>query len=447
MRQFTYANQERARVAARRILASFGERAIVQVTRHSYRVVSESGHGYYNVQKGPKGWGCDCKAFQTEPSKRCKHQWVRAFFARPEEYASAGQTASRSRPAKKRDWGVIGASRKAFEGELPSLLWDLLQQVQEPGRPTGQRGRPPTSLRAKLYQAIMYVARGTCSEQFYGELLGICREGHGILSRPGNYSTPSRIFNAEGTYQLLLNLIELSVQPLLGIEEKGTIIVDSTGFATTVRGSYLEAKAKERGWSSEKRTFCKGHLVIGYRSQAVLAVAVTNERGSDSPQFVPLVQAVVDAGFQPAIALADRAYNGRDNYRALANLSIDGYLPFKLGATGRSKGSPEYHRKFMEWSRDPAAFDEKYNLRSVIESVNHAIKTVIGEPLLSKNEEAQSCEVLAKILVYNLRRIVYWSARLGSRAEQDIPPEQPHDPVRLPLESLYSRPEGWPRNN
>jgi DDE family transposase len=174
---------------------------------------------------------------------------------------------------------------------------------------------------------------------------------------------------------------------------------------------------------------------------------VTNERGSDSPEFVRLVQKVVEAGFAPAIALADRGYISRDNYQALVDLSIDGYIPFKEGLTGQSNGHPEYHRKFLEWSRNPQEFDVHYNLRAIIESVNHSIKAVFGEPLLSKNAESQSCEVLAKIIVYNLRRVVYWSTKLALRSEKCAPPEQPADPESLPLPNLFSRQAAWDRNN
>jgi hypothetical protein len=86
---------------------------------------------------------------------------------------------------------------------------------------------------------------------------------------------------------------------------------------------------------------------------------------------------------------------------------MDGYIPFKLGSTGRMKGSPMYHRKWLEFSLKRDEFDAKYHRRSNVESVNSAIKRTCGESLLSKKTVAQFHETLAKILANNIRVLIH----------------------------------------
>lgn len=422
-----YAADEPRRISALRILAL--EDPIVVQPDGSHLVRSETGGGYYSIRRERKGRTCTCKHF-TSWHRQCKHIWALKIWLKPELYRSVGRTAVRRREPKPRDRHADAESRQLVEVELPELLKRLLLEVEEPARPVGRPGRNRASLRAQLFHAIMYAFRGTASEQFYSELLNDHLTGR--APEPGNYSTPCRVFNRDGTYELLLNLIELSALPLREIETGETIIVDSTGFSTTVRSHYSD----QRYGAKAPLRYLKAHLIVGGRTKAVLAIAVTNERGADSPQFIPLVRRVVALGYEPAIAVADRAYTSKDAYAALAELGIDGYLPFKINMTGRAPWVPEMRRKHRLWMEDRAAFEEKYNLRSNIEAVNHAIKAIYGEGCLSKNPGAQSCEVLAKILVYNLRRLLYWKHHFEVSEREGVPAERASDPVALVLDTF-----------
>ncbi|MCI4327350.1 MAG: transposase [Thermoplasmata archaeon] len=225
----------------------------------------------------------------------------------------------------------------------------------------------------------------------------------GTLPSVPNYAVPSRFFNREDAGDLLLRLIEASARPLAELEDGGTIAIDSTGFCTTCMGAYCTEKHDP----SRRHRWVKAHLIIGTRTHAVLAVAVTDEHGADSPQLIPLLRNVVEAGFKPSALVADKSYQSRAAYAELARLGMDGYIPFRLGSTGQMKGTPMYRRKWLEFTLTREEFDSKYHRRSNVESVNSAIKRTGGEFLLSKNPVAQFNETLAKILTYNIRVLIH----------------------------------------
>ncbi|MCI4363199.1 MAG: transposase, partial [Thermoplasmata archaeon] len=264
-----------------------------------------------------------------------------------------------------------------------------------------------------LFHAIKKVYYAKSSDWFWGELTKAQQRGIGLFNRVLNNTTPSRVFNRESTEGLLLRLVELSALPMREIEEHGTVAIDSTGFATTVRPCYND----QVDMTGRKRRFVKMHVIIGTRSHAILAIVVTDDRGADSPQLIPLIQQVIDAGFLPDTFTGDKGYLSRDAYTFLAEHGIDGYIPFKISNTGKAGGSPEYHRKCLQFAMHRKFFEEKYHARSNVESVFGAIKKRFQEGLRSKNQGAMFCEVLAKAVCWNITALV----RLSYENQVELP--------------------------
>lgn len=413
-----YADQKAQRLRAVRLLAL--PDAVKEISRGEYRVRSESGPGFYRVERWKIRWHCECRSANELWPLYCKHIWAVRIALRPKEYASVAKYDGGPKPRKARDFRAIDAAQQAEELEFDGVLWNLLQQVEEPARPIGKPGRPSIPLRTQLFHAVRKVQLGKSSRAAHG-LIKLTSVGPDrLLGDLPNFTVPSRLLNRPGTADLLLQLIELSALPLRQLEDGGTVAVDSTGFSTTVRGAY----SSEKHNPGKRHRWVKGHFIIGTRTHAILAVAVTDERGADSPQFIGLVRKAVEAGFRPAICVADRAYVSRDAYNTLAELGIDGYLPFREGMTGKSLGSRTYHRKFVEWSTQRAKFDERYHARSNIESTNAALKAKLQEGLRSKNPEARFNEVLVKVLAYNIGVLIGESYRSG------LDPSAPASPPR-----------------
>ena len=399
-----YSDQNAERTRAARMLAARPD-SVLKVGEQTFRVRSEGGGGSYAVERTRKGWICECEAF--EERRICKHIWCVKIELKPAEFESV-EPAPESEGKRYPRGPEYAAARKREATEFGPLLWDLLRSVDEPPRRTCRVGRPRNSLRAQLYHATWKVYQCASQHWVYGELrrsLG----SPGVLARILNDKTPSTVFNNESTAETLLRLIELSAAPFRELEDCGTLAIDSTGFSTTVRGAY----STEKHDPLRKHRWNKGHLIIGTKTHVIAAVAVTDERGADSPQFIPLVQKAIAAGFRPSKVVADKAYVSRDAYQLLVDLGIDGYLPFRDGMTDRAEGCYEWHRKVRQFVDHRAEFDREYHARSNVESVNSSLKRRFMEGLLSKNQGAQFNEVLAKILAYNIVLLIHYSHKVN----------------------------------
>jgi transposase len=375
--------------------------AVEQISPAEWRVRSSSGHGFYRVRLDHENWICECPDW-AERLKPCKHAYAVTRSRTPKPAALVEITTESAGPL--RDWRAQDQGQQAEHVFFDELLWDLLGAVDEPVRPVGAPGRMPIPLRTQLFLAVKKVHFG----QSCRRVNGLMRTVHGpdrggTLASVPNYTIPSRLFNREDAGDLLLRLIEGSARPLAELEDGGTVAIDSTGFCTTCMGAYCTEKHDP----TRRHRWVKAHLIIGTRTHAVLGVAVTDERGADSPQLIPLLRNVVEAGFKPSALVADKAYLSRAAYAELARLGMDGYIPFRIGTTGQMKGTPMYRRKWLEFTLKREEFDAKYHRRSNVESVNSAIKRTCGEFLFSKNPEAQFNETLAKILTYNIRVLIH----------------------------------------
>ena len=99
---------------------------------------------------------------------------------------------------------------------------------------------------------------------------------------------------------------------------------------------------------------------------------------------------------------ADKAYSSRKNLQAVATLGAIPYIPFKVNATGKSRGTLVWGRmkKFYDRYRD--YFMMHYHKRSNAESVFSMMKRKFGHRLYSKSEVGQVNEILCKALAHNI---------------------------------------------
>ncbi len=174
------------------------------------------------------------------------------------------------------------------------MLWDLLTTVPDRLKLPGTSGRPPISVRVALFQAVKKVHSMESLRRARGLLL-TTSGGGGILGHVPSYNAPSMLFLRPTTTPILTGLIWLSAYPLRELENGGTVSVDSTGFCTTCR----EAYCTERYAPHRTHEWLKAHLSVGTKAHAILSARITGENGADAPLFVPLLQEVKAAGFDP----------------------------------------------------------------------------------------------------------------------------------------------------
>ncbi|HZY91760.1 MAG TPA: transposase [Thermoplasmata archaeon] len=328
-----------------------------------------------------------------------------------------GETAA-DRPLRRKtyphpDWGAYDRGQQREHEAFDRYLWDLLADLPQRQWSGGKKGRPAIPLRTQVMVSVRKVHLNLSTRRARGLLVALNQDGKGLLARIPNYSVPARFFNRPQAIPILLGLVDRSGMVLAGIEDQGTVAIDSSGFSTSRMGSYFTEKYEP----SRRHSFIKAHLAIGVKTHIVLSATVTDEHGGDCPQFIPLLQRVRAVGHTPSRVVADKAYLSRDNLAAADQLAVDPFIPFKVNSRGLSRGSPMWNKKFHEFELRREEFDEAYHERSNVESTFSAIKRKLGEPLLSKNPLARFAELLAKVVAYNVGVVIQQSEIHGLRPE------------------------------
>lgn len=124
---------------------------------------------------------------------------------------------------------------------------------------------------------------------------------------------------------ILRSLVTLSALPFAEIEEN--FAIDSTGFSTCTYARWYDHK-----WGKEqtKRQFVKLHAMTGTLTNVITDAIVTDLRGADTTQFIPLVEGTA-ANFGLSQVSADKAYSAKKNLQAVADLGAVPFIPFKVG--------------------------------------------------------------------------------------------------------------------
>lgn len=399
---------EATEIRAVRLLSTHRE-AVRPTGRLRFQVFSADGSETFEVVADSDGWSCTCPTWQ-ERRLPCPHVLGTVIWLDPDRPAITTHGRRQARPTyRQADYGAYDRARQLEHQVFDRYLWDLLGHLPCSPRPRAKRGRPAIPLRTQILVAVRKVHLKEDSRDAHGLLMALNQDGKGILPRVPNYSLPSRFFNHPGATDILLDLIERSGLVLKEIEDEGTVAIDSSGFSTSTMGSYFTEK-----YDPERRhQFVKAHLAVGVKTHIVLTVRVTDERGADSPQFIPLLERVAELGHTPDRVAADKAYLGRANLEAAGALGIDPFVPFKANSRGLAKGSPMWNRKYHEFQLKREEFDEAYHQRSNVETVFSSIKRTLNETLLSRTTLAKFNELLAKILAYNVCVVIRQSELRG----------------------------------
>jgi hypothetical protein len=145
--------------------------------------------------------------------------------------------------------------------------------------------------------------------------------------------------------------------------------------------------------------------VVGYRPQLVrsgngLVVHLETPEGNaaDSPQLVPCINAAIErTGCCPREVSVDDGYSSADGRQALLDRGIE--IVSISGSKGKRITPPE------DW--DSLEYQVARNDRSSVESLMFSLKFTVEFGLLRRRGiEAVRCELLEKVIAYNLARIV-----------------------------------------
>jgi transposase len=192
-----------------------------------------------------------------------------------------------------------------------------------------------------------------------------------------------------------------------------TFAVDASGLSSAFYSRWLDYRF---GHDKRIRDWLKVHLICGAKTNIVTHVVITDGKAADAPRFSELVKETAKF-FEVKEVCADKGYSSRENLQTVEDLGAAAYIPFKSGATGRSKGSRAWRKIFLWFQLHKEIFMQHYHQRSNAESTFSMLKRKFQGKLMLKNEIGQTNESLAKVLCHNIAVLVQeafeGNARLG----------------------------------
>ena len=138
-----------------------------------------------------------------------------------------------------------------------------------------------------------------------------------------------RYLESEALTPYLFELISMSAQPLIPVEEE--FAVDSSGFSTGQFKRWLDVKY---GKDEDRHMWLKLHLTCGTTTNIVTAVQVSDGYANDYHYFKGLVNRTAEIGFKMKEVSADKAYLGAENLlTTLRHGAIPRSLTFRSSQT------------------------------------------------------------------------------------------------------------------
>jgi transposase len=239
----------------------------------------------------------------------------------------------------------------------------------------------------------------------------------GYLSRPMHPNKVNTHLEDPDLFPVLKQLVMRSALPLRVVDTD--FAVDSSGFSTS---RHIKWHDEKYGRTRSGRDWVKVHICTGVTSNCVTAVEIRDRDAGDSPEFKPLVEATVAAGFRLSEVSADKGYLSRENLELVEAHKAAPFIPFKSNSVPGEVGTLwEKLYGYFQFRRED--FLRHYHKRSNVESTFSMIKAKFGDAVRSRTDVAMKNEALCKILCHNLCCVIQAQCELGVEALFD--PEGP----------------------
>lgn len=382
------------------------EKGITKTDR-GWAVHSQSGRGNYLVERRGEALVCTCPDFQLR-NQPCKHVIAIQLITLQWFDAKGNKILEVKRVSYPQNWSAYNASQINEKSLFMKFLSDLCDNIENKVIPMGKAGRHNLPLKDMVFSSALKVYTTFSLRRFISDMK-IAKE-KGFVNNVCSYSSVSNYMRSSSLTPILHDLIMLSSMPLRSAESK--FAVDSSGFRTTKFNDYC----KDRYTPNKKHNWVKIHICTGVKTNIITAVEITNEKGGDSPQFIPLVNSTANAGFTLNEVSADKAYNSADNYNAINEFGGTAYIPYRNNITAIAHTGSRaklWRRMFNYFVYNREEFLHHYHLRSNVESTFNMLKAKFTDLIRSKDEVAQINEALLKVLCHNIVIVIHEMNELG----------------------------------
>ena len=305
---------------------------------------------------------------------------------------------------EKRNWSKYNMGQmfepKLFPYYLRGLV-DIIAQMEDEEKDGCVAGRPPIPLDDAIFCMILKTYLKTMNRKIISYFEDAC-DNHLIRKSP-QPSTLGKYFGDNEMTKISEVLLYLSARPLGHLET--TFAIDSSGFRTTCYDHWNEEKWRKRAKGDQKENIWKKmHIVIGVRSNVVVAMKVTDSHGEgtgDTSQFDPLIRDVYQY-YSPSIMLGDKAYLSRSNFELASKMGFLMFSPPKKNTTRRAGKAVSWGEMMTFCTHHHDKFYQIYHQRSNVETTFMAMKKRLGETISNKSNVGQVNELYCKAIAYNI---------------------------------------------
>lgn len=200
--------------------------------------------------------------------------------------------------------------------------------------------------------------------------------------------------------RLELNILEIIIGDCINFTRKRKLntAVDATGFELE-DGSYHYLKRLGKASKQRKSLKCSG--CADTDKHLFLSAKLRKNKRHDNIDFqIVLKKAKKNTRKKIKTNTGDKAYDSEENHEFAEKEGFEHIAPLKNKVpVWRTKGK---HRKKLR-RKFPK---KKYHRRSIIENMWFCVKRLCGKVIYSKRWMMQKKEMLAKMLCYNIKRLV-----------------------------------------
>jgi transposase len=173
--------------------------------------------------------------------------------------------------------------------------------------------------------------------------------------------------------------------------------IDSTGFSLTNPSQHYMRIAGVKA-----RNFVKTSMNIDNLKKIILDIETHTNNSHDTNDFIDLLRHLRGV----KIVLADKAYDSTKNFLYVTkSLNAECHIPLRDFPQFRKGYGHKVHLVGARKKRAALFNEQKYHKRSIIESVNSALKRTLGGSVCSRRADNQQKQVMMRALVYNLERM------------------------------------------
>jgi IS5 family transposase len=184
------------------------------------------------------------------------------------------------------------------------------------------------------------------------------------------------------------------------------IAIDSTGIKVTNRGQWIQEK-----WHLKKKGYIKIHVAVNIKTKEILALDVTDEKVHDGKVMSKLIEQILENSNNIKIksVSCDGSYDSNENFKYLQKKKIKPAIKVRKNSIVSLKNNNSLRNRevyyqikdLFKWKKK-----RKYGYRWMVETAFSSIKRMFGEYASATRFQNMVKEMILKVSLYNLFRIV-----------------------------------------